>query len=274
MTQRAVLQALGLHRTHPGGKAGPGQGDVELAQVFAHTLRIHVRQRLGIGGQVQVQPGRRRAARCLGVARRIRGAGCGGVPVGIAPGEGRRVFGFRWPAGAGKGQEDQRVLQALGFVDGDHLHQLLVAFQANTATIIGVGVVQAQLRQVADQRLGALQSGAGLLQQLGQVQQVGQVPLAVLGQQALGDAVLVEPAPQHGQHALAPPGLVAGAALLHARLPGRVVAPQRVQLGPGQAERRCGQGSAQQALILGRRAGGQPALQFGGHGAVVDRAPV
>ena len=151
---------------------------------------------------------------------------------------------------------------------------MLVAFQAHTAAIVSVGVVLAQLRQMPDQRRGAVQPGAGVLQQLGQVQQVGQVALAAVRQQARGDAVQVDPASQHGQHALTPPGLVAGAALLHARLPGRVVAPQRVQLGPAQAQRRRGQGCAQQAFVLRRRAGGQPALQFGRHGAAVDRTLV
>ena len=228
-----MLQALGLRRTHPGGKAGPGQGDVELAQVFAHAFGIHPLQCVGIGGQVKVQSGRCRVQWRV-FRRRATTEACLAIP----PDKRRLVIGPGRPAGTGKGQEDQRVFQALGLVDGDHLHQLLVAFQANAAALVGVAVVLAQLRQVADQRLGAVQPGAGLLQQFGQVEKVGQVALAALRQQARGDAMQVDPAPQHGQHALAKPSLVAGAALLHARLPGCVVAAQRVQLGPGQGQ--CG----------------------------------
>ena len=113
-----------------------------------------------------------------------------------------------------------------------------------------------------------------MLQQFGQVQQVRQVALAVLRQQTGGNAVLVDPAPEHGQHAVAQPGVMAGAALPHALLPGHVVLAQRVQLGPGQGQRRRGQGRAQQPLVLRRGAGGQPALQLARQGAVVDRAPV
>ena len=53
-----------------------------------------------------------------------------------------------------------------------------------------------------DQRLLAVELGRGLLQQLGQVQQIGQHALAIAAASKPGAAEVMQQAAQHGQHAL------------------------------------------------------------------------
>ncbi|MNC65641.1 hypothetical protein D3C75_1159480 [compost metagenome] len=64
-------------------------------------------------------------------------------------------------------------------MDGHHLDQLFVALQAQDLLFTGLTGTGQVLGQVADKRLFAVQLASGLLQQLGQMQQVGQHPLAI-----------------------------------------------------------------------------------------------
>ncbi len=166
----------------------------------------------------------------------------------------------------------QRVFQALGFVHGDDLHQVGIAFQPELALarVQPVGAVTDLFGQMANQRLLAFQRGAGCLQDFGQVQQIGQHPLAVArgvggspAQAARRDREIREQAPQHRQHALPPPGLPVGAKLQDPRFPGSLVAIQGIQRGPVQAQRGRRQRGAQPVRIVRFRAGFQPVAQFG-----------
>ncbi len=78
-----------------------------------------------------------------------------------------------------KGQKHQRVLQALGLVHGDDLHQAGITLQSQgTVFIFLVGCTQ-NLGVVVHQGMFAVQLQAVLLQQFGNVQNVGQPPFAV-----------------------------------------------------------------------------------------------
>ena len=86
------------------------------------------------------------------------------------------------------------------------LHTLVVGFKAH---FLRFGAVAAGLQpvcQMLQQRSGALQALAGVLQQFAQMQQVGQTSLAVRHSQQAGRNVLfMQPAVKHGQHALLMP---------------------------------------------------------------------
>jgi hypothetical protein len=183
----------------------------------------------------------------------------------------RQVGGLGGAEGAGEGQEDQRVFEALGLVDGDHLHQVGVALQADLAGV-AMAAVAALFGQVADQGVFAVEQAAGLLEQLGQVQHIGEAALAGAagGQQARRHAEIVEQAAQHRQHALAAPAVPVGAELQHPLVPGGLVVVEAVELGPVEAQGRGGQRGAQGAAVVGLGAGGQPALQVHRLGALED----
>ncbi len=193
----------------------------------------------------------------------------------------RRLVLVRRAEAADKGQVHQRVFQALGLVDGDHLDPVVVAFQAQDALLAaGALLFHGALHrvfQIADQRLLAVQAGGGLLQQLGQVQQVGQGALAV---QALaepgGHLELHQQAAQHWQHALGAPLVAVAVELLHGLFPAHLVLVERVQLRVGQVEHRAGQGAAHPAVGFRRRAGVQNQQQvegfrLGEHGILIGQ---
>ncbi|MNO55631.1 hypothetical protein D3C76_461240 [compost metagenome] len=60
-----------------------------------------------------------------------------GVTLFVVPGQ-RQTAAVHWFAGTDERQVDQGIFQALGFVDGDHLDQLLVAFQAQDLFFSGL----------------------------------------------------------------------------------------------------------------------------------------
>ena len=131
-----------------------------------------------------------------------------------------------------EGQEHQRVLQPFGFVDGDHLDQIRVALQAQFVAVAVAFRVGNGIKQKANQRVFAVQLGAGLLQQLAQVQQVGEQALTLfkLRQQASGNIEIHHHAAHQRQHALALPQAVVVAELLYPLFPGQLVLLQVVQL--------------------------------------------
>ena len=83
------------------------------------------------------------------------------------------------PETAGEGQEHQRIFQALGLVHRDHLDQVGVAFEADDLLVIGRKITGYLAGQPADQGLLAFEPGTGRLQQLCEVQEVGEPALAV-----------------------------------------------------------------------------------------------
>ena len=194
----------------------PGQCHVPQAQVFAQAVAI---------GQLRIVP--------VKVQH----------PVALATRLAQlhdRCFACRdFTVAVRKGQAHHRVLEALAGVDGDDLDQVFVAFQAHGFFFaLARAAVQRfvnLLDQPTDQRLLAVELAARRLQQLGQVQHIGQTALAV---------GLVAPAPrqlqpvqrlaQHGQHALGLPGLLQLAHLLGTLVQQVVLRGQRVQLGQRQ----------------------------------------
>ncbi len=227
--------------------AGAGQGHVEFAEILPESLVIGPGQHRLVGRQGEVAPA-----------------------LVVVPGE-RQVAGLLLAEGADEGQEDQRVLEPLGLVDGDHLHQVGVALQAQA---VGVGLgrrVGASLAEVAQQGVLAVELGAGLLQQLAQVQQVRQVPLAAGALQKPGGHGEVRQQPvQHGQHALALPLAVVGPELQHPLFPGQLVVLQGIEVVISHAQAGHGQGGMQATLAVGLGAGGQPHLQFQGRRGLED----
>ena len=236
---------LDRRHAHPQGMAGARQGHVEQAQVLLQAL--FVGGRLGRGPDAEINH-----------------------PLAIRPGQGHKALTpvLLGPAQAGgKGQVDQRVLQALALVHRDHLDQVGIAFQPQHL-LVGTAALGRQLPgQPADQGLLALQLAAGGLQQLGQVQHIGQAPLAVGLRQPAGRQVQqVQGLAQHRQHTLAQPDPVELSQLLDALLEGRVVLPQLRQLGQRQADGGGGQRRAGAAAV--QRVGHclQPAQQIGSLG--------
>ena len=153
-------------------------------------------------------------------------------------------------------------------MDGDDLHQVLVALQPQLGGVITAGGVALGL-QPAQQGFGRGQGGAGLVQQLTQVQQVGEPARAVgRGQQALCHLLGLAPLLQHHAHAtLAPQAAVAGVAL-HQVQPGGFVTGQGVDGMGFQAVPAGGQRRLQQAAAAGLQHGGQHPLQVVGIGTV------
>lgn len=161
LTQCAVGQRLEGGQTEPAGVDRAGQGHIEQAQILLQALLI----RLGLGLAVlaQLQP----ASPILGMIEQL-------AVVAIHP-----------TAVADEGQIDQWIFQPLGFVDGDHLHPFAVALQAQDTFIRALAAGQLFF-QMAHQGQLAIQLDAGRLQQLRQVQQVGQYSLSVHGLQQAG----------------------------------------------------------------------------------------
>ena len=237
----------------PAGVAGPGQGHIQQAQVFPQPLAVGLLQLLLIGLQ--------HPAAVLAIEQ-----------------PGRLVAPYRAAVGNER-QKYQRILQPLGFVDGHYLDQVRIALQPQYL-LLPTAAVQGPadgFSQIADQRLLPIQLPGRLLQQLGQVQQVGQLALAfTLTDQPLGQAELVHQPVQHGQHTLAQPLLAVATELLNPLLPQPLMLIELLQLGPAQPQAGGGQRRAQRAVVTGVGAGPQPAqhilgLRGGQHRVLVGQ---
>ena len=218
----------------PAGVAGSGQGYIQQAQVFPQPLAVGLFQLLLIGLQ---------------------------HPTAVLAIEqpGRLVAPYRAAVGNER-QKYQRILQPLGFVDGHYLDQIRIALQPQYLFLATVAVPGAAdgFSQIADQRLLPIQLPGRLLQQLGQVQQVGQLALAfTLTDQPLGQAELVHQPVQHGQHTLAQPLLAVATELLNPLLPQPLMLIELLQLGPAQPQ--AGGGQRRRAVVTGVGTGPQPA---------------
>ena len=172
--------------------------------------------------------------------------------------------------GARKRQEHQRILQPLRLVNRHDLHQTRIAFEPQLPRIaarIGA-LIRALFVQIANQRVLAVKLRTGLLQQLGQMQQVSQHAFAVdrrarcLSEQPLRHVEIVEQAAQHRQHAFVAPAVAVVAEPQHALLPRKFVAVEGIKRGPIESERRGGQCRAHQAAIIGVRTRREPVMQF------------
>ena len=246
--EQTGLGLAGLERGHaqPQRMAGAGERHVEQAQILLQALLVGGGPGLGAGAEVDHTP-------TIGPGPQHKALAA--VHLGAAK-------------TAGKGQADQRVLQALALVHGDHLDQVGIAFQAQHLLVGAAALGRELAGQPADQRLLAVQLAAGGLQQLGQVQHIGQSALAVgLLQPARRQAQAMQGLAQHGQHALALPDPVEMPQQLDLLLKGPVVLAQPRQLGQRQAQGGGGQRGAQLAAVqrVGHRL--QPAQQVSRLGA-------
>ena len=221
---------------------GAGQRHVEQAQVFTEALLLGLCQ----AGLVRFEQ----------------------QPAAFAVVHLHRFLVVQRAEGTDEGQEHQRVFQALGFVDGHHAHQGIVAFQAQHLLLGSLTAPGQGFAKVADQRQLTVQFSGSELQQLGQVQQVGQHPFAVrAAHQPLRQAEILQQLTQHRQHALALPALTIATELHDPRLPEALVEVQSLQLGQAQAQGRAGQRRAQRAVLIRFGAGAQPQQQvMGFHG--------
>lgn len=234
--------------------AGAGQGHVEQAHVFAEALVVG----LLVGPRS-----------LLLAPRQLDDPPCSAILVETRR---RAAVAVQLPPAADEGQQHQGVFQPLGLVDGHHLDQVGVAFQAEdlfaprTLHLLG---------QMADQRVLTVQLHRRALQPLGQVQQVGQAALAIgMPQQARRQFEVGEQAPQHRQYALGLPGPAIVAEAQDHPFPEQFVLVQSFQGRPVQVQAAGSQGDPQQRIGTGVGAGAQPVQQVDGLLAVEHRVAV
>ena len=158
-------------------------------------------------------------------------------------------MGLHHAVAVGKGQKHHRVLQTLAGVDGDDLDQIFVTLQPHGLLFAVACTTRVHfidlLGQPADQGLFTVDLTARRLQQFGQMQHIGQSPLAVaLAAPAPGQFQHMQRLAQHGQHALPLPDRAQIAHLLGTLVQQFVLRGQRVKLVQRQAHGACAQGSA------------------------------
>ncbi|RMT04652.1 hypothetical protein ALP55_200049 [Pseudomonas coronafaciens pv. oryzae] len=148
-------------------------------------------------------------------------------------------------------------------MDGHHLDQLLVAFQAQDLLFSSLAGQCQVITKMTNQCLFAIQLGGGLLQQFGQVQQVGEHSLAIGAcHQCLWQCEVVQQAAQHRQHTLTAPYGTITTKLHHAQLPRQFVLIQTLQLGQRQIQRDTRQCGTQRAFGIRFGASLQPRQQI------------
>ena len=249
MTCRTAVQILQGPQTHPGGMTCPCERHIQLSQILTQPFRIGCGHNLVIG-----DPARHQSK----------------LAIGIMPAQ-QCILRLHRTRSTEERQEHQRILQPLGLVHRHHADPGIVAFQPLAARIaLALGGIPLLL-QVAHQGVLAFQPGGSLLQQLAQMQQISQLPLAPLRQQAGHHAKILKHVTDHRQHALAAPDLPVALELCHPLLPVQLVMYQPRQLQgiqPAQGGTQCGT-QQPSAGRLGRRL--QPAQQRRHHRTGVDR---
>ena len=137
-------------------------------------------------------------------------------------------------------------------MDGDDLHQMLVAFQPH---LLAGGVAVRfgdMLRQPAHQRMFALQLVRRLLQELADMQNIGQASLAAVGrQQIFSDAPRAHQRAQHRHDAPLPPELPVAAKLLNQLIPRPFVVIEIFDIQRVKTKHRRRQRAAQRIFALG-----------------------
>ena len=131
-----------------------------------------------------------------------------------------QVIGVFFEVG-GKRQKHQGVLQAFSLVKGDDLHQFCISLEAHLRSFALRLWVGQLIGEVTQQSCFALQGQAGRLQQLTQMQQVGQAPFGsvALFLHATANVLLVQHFVEHGQETLALPCAVPCIEALHPDVP-------------------------------------------------------
>ena len=231
---------------NPQRMLGAGEADVEQARVLGLLLALE-----RLAGVLPVL----RILVDAPVQRAL--AGLGIVDHAATPGL-RRAG-----AQAGKRQVHQRVFQALALVQGDDLHAVRVRFQPQQlrlVALVGTGHLRGQPVDLAVQ---AERARVCLLQQLAQLQVVGQAALAVeQAEQAFG--LLRAHLGEQRERAVVLPALAPDQALA---LISALRLAIGVQCGDGggiQPQQHGGQRGAQAAAVGGLVQGQQQRAQFGG----------
>ena len=133
------------------------------------------------------------------------------------------------------GQHDHIIFQPLGGMEGDNLHQPLVAFQMQLPLVPPTRLACRRLPlpgKPLDQPVHARRGGGAGLQELQQLPQIAQLPLAVRQPQPLaGQAPLPHQRHQHGAYVLLPPEVVIALEFGIDRLLRLHILVQRLQLG-------------------------------------------
>ena len=107
---------------------------------------------------------------------------------------------------------------------GDDLDALGVTLQPQQGGFVVLGRISDGASEPAQQCVHARFLAAFHLQQLGQVQEIGQTPLAVAEfRQMLGDAGVLEPAAEHRHEAFAQPEVMIGLEAIEDRIPSAFV---------------------------------------------------
>ena len=170
----------------------------------------------------------------------------------------------------GERAEDHRILQALALVNGDQPHRLVVALEAKLVFLGGLfGARDALVKPARQFGRAEPPFQRGVMQRLGQMQQVGETPLAVgEAQQARADVFLLQPLAEHRHEAALPPPFMPGVKPLRPRQPAGFVAAEIVERGAVHAHQVGGERGAEQAFAgwlceRGQYAGQLPGLARG-----------
>ena len=233
--QTTLPPAFDAAGANPGGVTGSGQGNVEFANILTQSFAVG--------------PGQ-------GVFIRLKGNLQSAFVIVVLDKRLVRLFLAEF---GGKRQEHQRVLQAFGLVDSNHLDQPGITFQAHGAVfVLIVGILQ-HLGVVVNERMFAVQLLAVLLKQFGNMQNVGQAAFAVRpGQQLRRHVIVHQQAPQHRQYALLLPEFTVALKAVDLAVQRILVTVQTVQLLISQAHGGRGECRANQRKLARFGAGLQP----------------
>ena len=162
-------------------------------------------------------------------------------------------------------QAHQRVFKSLALVNRDDFDQIGIAFEPNHLLItLGTALVHLG-EQPPNQGLLTVEAAACGLQQLRQMQEIGQFALPIGSDEpARRKPKLMQGLTQHRQDPLHLPDRAQLAQLFAARVKGFIVAGQPAQLIQGQADSPGGEASAYQSNVLWCRHGPQPMHQVMG----------
>lgn len=122
-------------------------------------------------------------------------------------------------------------------MDGDDPHQVFIAFQPQLLFLVPVGRDAAAVAEPLEQTHHAGMGSAGDLQQFGQVQQIGQTPLAVTeSQQPLRDFLAGQPSAKKAHETVLAPQQPIVLKLFQPCRPGLFRLAQAMQILAAQAE--------------------------------------
>ena len=161
--------------------------------------------------------------------------------------------------------EHHGIFEALAAVDGDQLHRVVIAFEAELKFFAALAVFRALFAEPFHHAVHAeAQFDRGLVQDFAEMQHIGEATFAVgQSQQARADLFALEQATEHLDESCAAPLRKIIVESRDPLLPGLVSEGERFEFVGGQAEEIGGERGFDEPLIAGFGNGGQHALQFG-----------